>query len=513
MEDSSNSSVEKTKSVLESNTYFQYIEDAIHSSHENMRNSNLFRTSKKFSSVFNLNTDKYNKNLDKLRRSLYQEINNNLQTIQTLPSFLINTHPFDLYDSCQIIAHPKGSQTAQSYSSIKNSGSSSQEIKADVFVNLFKLIKKSKSKIFNQSQINKEEVIPVGQFLAKEFTTSLHNIILIVGRNEFLPPEPEELDNFNTLIESLTPLFNGLLNRGQINARIENLISILELFPVPLAIYSSNGNLIFHNTEFENSHKAEGLKASFVEKIYNLSGGNRLKVYYAIKTEDADIYHYQRVSLLGELLNTLRHELSNPMFGIQLASDLLKHEVDDEELKETIVDIHNYSNRCQEIIKNFSSLYKDESNIETIDIHLLLNEALLLAKSEIKGIPQEKILPQKNSVFIETNPTWLTQIVFNLVVNSSHAIKSKNIDDMRSEKIKIEAYTDKSFLFIKVKDSGPGIPDDLKANIFKPFFTTKSKGTGLGLSICSSLIRKLGGTIKITDDNELTTCFEVILPF
>ncbi|MDC1173845.1 HAMP domain-containing sensor histidine kinase [Bacteriovoracaceae bacterium] len=512
MENSGNSGIEETKPVLNNNTYFNYIYDSLKSFDESFESSKLFRTSKKFSSVFNSNTDNYNKNLDKLRRSLYQEINNNLQTIQTLPSFLINTHPFDLYDSCQIISHAKGSQTAQSFYSIKNSGSGSDFMKADIFVSLYKNIKKSKHKIFNQSQLNRSEIIPLGQFLAKEFTTSLHNIILIVGRNEFLPPEKIELDNFNTLIESLNPLFNGLLSRGQINEKIENLISILDMFPMPVAIFSNNGNLIFHNTEYENSHKGDTLKPNLSEKLYHLSGGNKLKVYFTISTEDADIYHYQRVSLLGELLNTLRHELSNPMFGIQLASDLLQNEIEDLEIKETISDINTYSSRCQEIIQNFSTLYRDENNVETIDVNTLLSEALLLAKSETRGIPLEKDFPSVNEIFLKTNPTWLTQILFNLVVNSSHAIRSKT-NDLINQKIKVQAYAENNYLFIKVKDSGPGISEEIKSTIFKPFFTTKSKGTGLGLSICSSLIRKLGGTIKISDDSEMKTCLEVILPF
>jgi two-component system NtrC family sensor kinase len=64
------------------------------------------------------------------------------------------------------------------------------------------------------------------------------------------------------------------------------------------------------------------------------------------------------------------------------------------------------------------------------------------------------------------------------------------------------------------KDTGPGIPEHIHEDIFKPFFTTKEvgRGTGLGLYICHEIIVKHGGTIKHQKSNETGAVFEVRLP-
>src|SRR6185295_15351684 len=67
---------------------------------------------------------------------------------------------------------------------------------------------------------------------------------------------------------------------------------------------------------------------------------------------------------------------------------------------------------------------------------------------------------------------------------------------------------------IEVRDTGAGIPEDVKRRIFEPFFTTKGpgRGTGLGLSICQSIVTALGGEITFESQLGLGTAFRVILP-
>ena len=67
---------------------------------------------------------------------------------------------------------------------------------------------------------------------------------------------------------------------------------------------------------------------------------------------------------------------------------------------------------------------------------------------------------------------------------------------------------------IDVRDTGPGIPDDVKRRLFTPFFTTKpvGSGTGLGLAICQRIVRSLGGDITLESQPGHGTCFTVVLP-
>ena len=60
---------------------------------------------------------------------------------------------------------------------------------------------------------------------------------------------------------------------------------------------------------------------------------------------------------------------------------------------------------------------------------------------------------------------------------------------------------------LTVTDTGPGIPDHIKAKVFDPFFTTKRSGTGLGLFICSQTIHGMGGTIELATEVGRGTTF------
>ena len=83
-----------------------------------------------------------------------------------------------------------------------------------------------------------------------------------------------------------------------------------------------------------------------------------------------DLFHHERLSLLGELLNTLRHELSNPLFGLQLSSQILKEDLaEDTENLEFIEEISKNINRSQEIIKNFSELFLEKNLTKNIGSH------------------------------------------------------------------------------------------------------------------------------------------------
>ena len=85
----------------------------------------------------------------------------------------------------------------------------------------------------------------------------------------------------------------------------------------------------------------------------------------------------------------------------------------------------------------------------------------------------------------------LLKIVFqNLFINAAQAMHGDGA-------IHVSLRVDGSDVHVTVADTGPGIPDDVRQNLFKPFFTTKARGTGLGLSTARRLIDAHGGTIAV----------------
>jgi two-component system cell cycle sensor histidine kinase/response regulator CckA len=110
------------------------------------------------------------------------------------------------------------------------------------------------------------------------------------------------------------------------------------------------------------------------------------------------------------------------------------------------------------------------------------------------------------------NEAQLGQVFVNLLLNAAQAIPEGHVD---SNEIAVTGGQRPSGLvFVEVRDTGGGIPDDIRARIFEPFFTTKpvGVGSGLGLSICRKIVEDFGGEITVTSEVGVGTSFTVRLP-
>lgn len=418
-------------------------------------------------------------------------------SIHSLPRSIIEMDLFKGFESCQVIVHQKGKMFCDTYYYVSGLGDQHKVIPVENFNSTFSLIKKSKSKKFNQSKLLKEDIGILGTFMANVFSIKNHDIIFIVSQNGFLPPTKDEINLFDDFCNRIGSVFDFLLQRNEVSEKSQNINVLLMNYPHPVAILTSKDQILFRNRLFDEEVFYEFLDTSERFSTWKLIKDHLLVSRKPDSTKNiSDIYHYQRVSLLGELLNTLQHELSNPLFGLKLTAELLETEHEDEEVQETCSEIASNGERCLGIIKNFSYLYQDENFTDDVKIVRLVKETVILTKSESRQIPKEIHHEGISEDFtIQTNPTWLTQILFNLIVNSSQAIKTIT-DNFKGHKIEITiSKTDKD-LNISVCDSGPGIPDASVEEVFNPFYTTKDKGTGLGLSICNNLCLKLGGRMN-----------------
>ena len=432
---------------------------------------------------------------EELRKLLFS-----LEDIQDLPRSIIELTPFKNFEICQFIIHEKGKPVAQNIMGTRFEKEKLTLVNAPEFNTLFNLIKKSKSKSFNQSALENENIISVGNFLAKEIELKNYSIICILSSNSFLPSDQIEIDMFQNLSSFLSPILTKVLDKEKMLHSKETLQKALENFPEALVI-KKDAQTIFSNLSNE---KMENSTLFYLDNEKTTS----VEISNSKKEElSAELYHSQRVALLGELLNTLQHELSNPLFGLNLASNLLSTETDNDETIELLGEIALSSLRSQTIIKNFSNLYNGQEEFKKIFLDSFLKEVITLTKSETKQISKSITwdLPKdliKEELTILTNPTWLSQIIFNLIINSAEAIKSSE-QPLSTSFINIHISASKEELTLSIADNGPGVDESLTQSIFHPFFTTKSSGTGLGLAICQSLATKLGTKIILKNNSPL----------
>ncbi|MBT7608374.1 MAG: HAMP domain-containing histidine kinase [Bacteriovoracaceae bacterium] len=444
-----------------------------------------------------------------------QYLYSNFDTIDHLPELILSTDQFKTFNACQFLVHEKGNLYCDSYLSKNGIDKKKSTVQVESFNSINSIIKKSKSKQFNQTQILKDDIEILGTFLAKNFDFKNHSIILIISRNDFLPLTKEEKVAFDEYCLKLCPLLSYILERAQIAKKSQSINLALLNYTDPIAILTSKDQILFQNEVFTEEHFYDYLSGNGKFTTFKISREHTLVTHVSDNAKiTTDISHFQRISLLGELLNTLRHELSNPLFGLKLSSDLLASESDDLEIKETLNDISSSADRCQTIIKNFTYLYSDEEVKDLVNISKLINETYILTKSESRQIKKnvEFIDFSDEDYLLTINPTWLSQIIFNLVINSSQAIKTLT-DDLKSHEISIIVTKNEKFISFAISDSGPGIRKEIQEKLFEPFYTTKSNGTGLGLSISRNLAKKLGGKLSYVHAKDAGALFQLDVPY
>jgi signal transduction histidine kinase len=239
----------------------------------------------------------------------------------------------------------------------------------------------------------------------------------------------------------------------------------------------------------------------------------------------------EKMASLGDLVAGVAHEINNPIGAINSASDVssrcldrLQETVEKGESVQSVKDNMHYqtamqllrentriavegSGRVTKIVRslrNFARL--DEAELQEADIHEGIDSTLTLVHHELKH-NVEVVKEYGDIPRIRCYPNQLNQVFMNLFVNAAHAIEGKGT-------LRITTSADDKNVFIKIVDTGRGIPPENIEKIFDPGFTTKGSGvgTGLGLSISYNIIQKHGGILRVDSEVGRGTAFEISLP-
>ncbi len=235
----------------------------------------------------------------------------------------------------------------------------------------------------------------------------------------------------------------------------------------------------------------------------------------------------EKLASIGESLATLMHEIRNPINGISMNIYMLEDTAKrnahwSEEEKESIHLISKEVKRLEGLIKNaLSYARKVFINPERIVVNDFFEELRELLIFQAQDQHVELVLTTDTEpVLGYFDPDLLKQVLLNLVQN---AIEAASHTDERAVRLTANIEDDPKWqyisasgrvLLLKVENSGPRIPDDVRANLFKPFFTTKAQGLGLGLATSAKIVRQHHGIINHghTDEVPYTTTFTIALP-
>lgn len=194
------------------------------------------------------------------------------------------------------------------------------------------------------------------------------------------------------------------------------------------------------------------------------------------------------------------HELRTPLTIINSQIDLFEEEnMDEDEIKNLVTMIKNESDRLSKLVTSLLDLseLRSVTRNEKIELSSLIEEAIqdLSFISDKKNINIENICQE---IYIEGSDLLIYRVFYNLIEN---AIKYNNNNGF----VKIYSKKNKDFAEIYVEDSGIGIANSEKENIFKAFYRIKANeeiGSGLGLSLVKETIKLHRGKIKVLDKDK-----------
>ena len=378
------------------------------------------------------------------------------------------------FQSSLVLLHLKGQTKAELLGTLWRSEKAQGLIEVKDFNHGFNSIRKSKIKSFSTDAFAKLNLPFNGSFLAKDVTSMKYSLLAIVSRHDFLSYSAEEIELFETCIDLLQPHFERLIDQEFSDKKISELRVCLKEFPLPLRIRDGQTGSAFLNDLFQSELQDQDI--FFNKKI---KGAFSLDLYDSdeLRHYAFDLFHFQRISLLGELLNTLRHELSNPLFGLKLSSQIfttLEVSADDKEIME---EIEKNVDRCQAIIENFSNLYQIQQETKPAPLKKMLEESLVLAKSEIREVTKKVSFgPGTEEVILDVPLIFVVQVLFNLIVNAAQAMRSQT---HRAE-LTVAVGLGEGVVWVDVCDNGPGIPEDKQISLFKTFLHHEDPGHGPG---------------------------------
>ncbi|MEM9484706.1 MAG: GAF domain-containing protein, partial [Cyanobacteria bacterium P01_F01_bin.116] len=278
------------------------------------------------------------------------------------------------------------------------------------------------------------------------------------------------------------------------------------------------------------------------------------KTLQTLKSTQARLVQGEKMAGLGQLAAGIAHEINNPVGFIssnlepmqeyvagllellQLyqqhypePESLIQNKIDDiemdfilEDLPKIMASMKMGTSRIVDIVRSMQNFSRvDEAAIKNVDIHQGIDNALLILKHRLKAGKQRPTINVVKSYgdlpVIRCYASHLNQVFMNILVNAVDAFDERPWPDEQTLEIRISTLwrPEQNSLVIEFSDNGPGIPEEVAANIFNPFFTTKpvGKGTGLGLSISYQIVTEMHeGKLACRSQVGQGTTFSIEIP-
>ena len=223
-----------------------------------------------------------------------------------------------------------------------------------------------------------------------------------------------------------------------------------------------------------------------------------------------------KLAAIGTLSAGLAHEINNPLAAIKMYAQNLKRSqqrgtLTEVMLTKNLASIDTLVDKISHVITHFRDFSRQSSNTYK---SVAINEPLVSALDMFGEQLSLRNITVTCQLAEKLPPVWgdanqLEQVMVNLIANARDALA-----EQPNRRLLLRTRRENGHVVVEVSDTGNGIPPDVKAHIFEPFYTTKEpgQGTGLGLAISRSIIEDHQGRLEVDSTLGQGTTFRLLLP-
>ena len=216
-----------------------------------------------------------------------------------------------------------------------------------------------------------------------------------------------------------------------------------------------------------------------------------------------------RLSAISRVSGGVAHEVKNPLNAILLHVEVARAKLanGDTEVGPEMEIISREILRLDRVVKTFLDFTRPvELNLSIVSVQELVAEILDLARPQAESFQIRISVEQEaESAEVRVDRDLLKQAFLNLVVNAIQAMPEGG-------ELGVQSSANEESAEIRISDTGPGIPPELREKIFRLYFTTKKEGSGIGLAMAFRIVQLHDGTIDFTSEPGKGTTFFIHLP-
>ncbi len=267
-----------------------------------------------------------------------------------------------------------------------------------------------------------------------------------------------------------------------------------------------------------------------ISPVFDAGGGGNISHYVTVRRDvtreismENQLNQAQKVESIGRLAGGVAHDLNNLLTPILGYCELLQKVLDPDDVRRKNVDkIVSAGLRARDLVRQLLAFSRKQTlKMENININEIIMDFEKLLHRTIREDIEIKLFLSSDPLYVMADVGQIEQVVMNLAVNAGDAMPDggkMTIDTTRVDLDEVYAkahqgVTPGPYILMAVSDNGCGMDEEVRNQIFEPFFSTKGNlGTGLGLATVYGIVKQHGGNIWVYSEPGKGTTFNVYIP-